>query len=359
MAAQQPVRGATKQMSAAEPAVGTFDYVGVWQHPIPTALVLDPRLLPSEKLVWIVLRVTMARPGAVITPTYDYLTAACSLARPTLSKALKVLQLTGWLKAGKRSTDGWVESNSYLMYDQDHSATYAHSTAFKDFARSCLLHGERLRSVVEAVATKFELLELLELARSKKIELLQNSGSKIIELPSSKKIELLEIPRSSKIELLRNVDFSSSSKIELPRVRGSSSCVNNTTAQGEEQKQLPIQMPKRVLVWPAVSEITKAGCKADLAMLTDDVAQQVLDECAAARALGKVRNDTMFLRALITGAIAGTFVFSDAGYKVATERTNAAKRPTSTLTAAASIDEKRSAQRDFERMQAEFGVANA
>ena len=176
--------------------------------------------------------------------------------------------------------------------------------------------------------------------------------------PSSKKIELLEVPGSSKIELLRNVDFSSSSKIELPRVRGSSSCVNNTTAQGEVQKQLPIQLPKRVLVWPAVSEITRAGCKADLAMLTDDVAQQVLDECAAARAQGKVRNDTMFLRALITGAIAGTFVFSDAGYKVATERTSAAKRPTSTLTAAVSIDEQRLAQRDFERLQAELGVAN-
>lgn len=107
-----------------------------------------------------------------------------------------------------------------------------------------------------------------------------------------------------------------------------------------------------------LGEITKAGCKADLAMLTDDVAQQVLDECAAARAQGKVRNDTMFLRALITGAIAGTFVFSDAGYKVATERTNAAKRPTSTLTVAVSIDEQRLAQRDFERMQAEFGMAN-
>ena len=81
-----------------------------------------------------------------------------------------MLQLTGWLKAGKRSTDGWVESNSYLMYDQDHSATYAHSTAFKDFARSCLLHGERLRSVVEAVATKFELLELLDSFAITKIE---------------------------------------------------------------------------------------------------------------------------------------------------------------------------------------------
>jgi len=187
-------------MSAAEPAAGTFDYVGVWQHPIPTALVLDPRLLPSEKLVWIVLRVTMARPGAVITPTYDYLTAACSLARPTLAKAIKVLQLTGWLRAGKRSTDGWVESNSYLMYDQDHSATYATSIEFQEFARSCLLHGERLRSVVEAVATKFELLELVRLARSKKIELLDKSGSKKIELPSSSKNELLVINRSSKIE---------------------------------------------------------------------------------------------------------------------------------------------------------------
>ncbi len=344
-------------MSAAESAAGTFDYVGVWQHPIPSALVLDPRLLPSEKLVWIVLRVTMARPGAVITPTYDYLTTACSLARPTLSKALKVLQLTGWLKAGKRATDGWVESNSYLMFDQDQSATYAHSIAFKDFACSCISHGERLRSVVEAVATKFELLDLLELARSKKIELLGKSGSKNFELPSSKKIELLEIPGSSKIELLRNVDFSSSSKIELPRVRGSSSCVNNTTAQGEEQKQLPMPLQKRVLVWPAVSEITKTGCKADLAMLTDDVAQQVLDECAAARAQGKVRNDTMFLRALITSAIGGTFLFSDAGYKVANERTNAAKRPTST-SAGETDAEKRWAQRQFELLQNEFGVVN-
>ena len=157
------------------------------------------------------------------------------------------------------------------MYDQDLSATYVGSIAFQEFARSCLLQGERLRSVVETVATKFELLDLLELACSKKIELPGQSSSKKIELPRSKKIELLEVPGSS--------------KIELPRVRGSSSCVNNTTAQGEVQKQPPIQLPKRDLVWPAVSDITKAGCKADLAMLTDDVAQQVLDECAAARAL--------------------------------------------------------------------------
>ena len=115
-------------------------------------------------------------------------------------------------------------------------------------------------------------------------------------------------------------------------------------------------MQQRVLVWPEVSEITKAACKADLAMLTDDVAQQVLDECAAARALGKVRNDTLFLRALITNAIAGTFVFSDAGNKVATERSNAGKRPKSTLFDTQTEDEKLYAQRQFERAQAMFGV---
>jgi len=117
-------------------------------------------------------------------------------------------------------------------------------------------------------------------------------------------------------------------------------------------------MPQRVLVWPEVSGITKTACKSDLAMLTDDVAQQVLDECAAVRALGKVRNDTMFLRALITRAIAGTFVFSDAGNKVATERANAGKRPRSTLFALQTEEDKIYAQREFERMQAMFGVTN-
>jgi hypothetical protein len=308
----------------ADTVESTFEYVGSWQQPIPTALVLDPRLLPSEKIVWMVIRVTQMRPGAAITTTYDFLAQASGLSRPTLSKALKALQLTGWLRAHRRSTAGWVESTRYLMFDSDNSLPYVKSIEFQEFATLCLCQSNRLREVVSAVAKKFSLMELLE------------ASSKKSELPSSKKILLPENPGSKVFLPPENVDFSSSKEFLLPRTRGSgsSSSVNDTTASVRAAGA-------RELVWPNASAQTKSACGTDLALLPGTQAQEILDEFSAALARGGVRNATVFLRALIQSAIAGKFIYSDAGADVAAKRMREPLRPTSTLIAPPESDEDR------------------
>jgi hypothetical protein len=94
------------------------------------------------------------------------------------------------------------------------------------------------------------------------------------------------------------------------------------------------------LVWPIISDATrKTGERELMAVKDDPLAQQVLDEFAAAIGAGKARNPTTYLRALIHAAVRGDFSFTDAGQRVAASRQRSTPAETQARDADRRIDE--------------------
>ncbi|ECF8073985.1 helix-turn-helix domain-containing protein [Salmonella enterica] len=96
----------------------------------PRALILDMRLSPLDKMCWIMIRQYALQNDGAIFPSYDelqkLLSSPCSglASRDTVSRALIMLRLTGWLSLCKRvrDTGGRVRGNIYAQHDEPLSA---------------------------------------------------------------------------------------------------------------------------------------------------------------------------------------------------------------------------------------------
>ncbi|EBI1834952.1 helix-turn-helix domain-containing protein [Salmonella enterica] len=96
----------------------------------PRALILDMRLSPLDKMCWIMIRQYALQNDGAIFPSYDELQKLLSspgsglASRDTVSRALTMLRLTGWLSLCKRvrDTGGRVRGNIYAQHDEPLSA---------------------------------------------------------------------------------------------------------------------------------------------------------------------------------------------------------------------------------------------
>ncbi|EHC5874121.1 helix-turn-helix domain-containing protein [Salmonella enterica subsp. enterica serovar Eastbourne] len=96
----------------------------------PRALILDMRLSPLDKMCWIMIRQYALQNDGAIFPSYDELQKLLSspgsglASRDTVSRALTMLRLTGWLSLCKRARDtgGRVRGNIYAQHDEPLSA---------------------------------------------------------------------------------------------------------------------------------------------------------------------------------------------------------------------------------------------
>ncbi|HFW4839769.1 TPA: STY4528 family pathogenicity island replication protein [Salmonella enterica subsp. enterica serovar Wangata] len=96
----------------------------------PRALILDMRLSPLDKMCWIMIRQYALQNDGAIFPSYDELQKLLSspgsglASRDTVSRALTMLRLTGWLSLCKRvrDTGGRVRGNIYAQHDEPMSA---------------------------------------------------------------------------------------------------------------------------------------------------------------------------------------------------------------------------------------------
>ncbi|EAT4156198.1 helix-turn-helix domain-containing protein [Salmonella enterica] len=96
----------------------------------PRALILDMRLAPLDKMCWIMIRQYALQNDGAIFPSYDELQKLLSSpgsglsSRDTVSRALTMLRLTGWLSLCKRVRDsrGRVRGNIYAQHDEPMSA---------------------------------------------------------------------------------------------------------------------------------------------------------------------------------------------------------------------------------------------
>ncbi|MDJ6851787.1 STY4528 family pathogenicity island replication protein [Salmonella enterica] len=105
-------------------------FTGNLHDAYPRALILDMRLSPLDKMCWIMIRQYALQNDGAIFPSYDELQKLLSspgsgqASRDTVSRALTMLRLTGWLSLCKRVRDagGRVRGNIYAQHDEPLSA---------------------------------------------------------------------------------------------------------------------------------------------------------------------------------------------------------------------------------------------
>ena len=101
-------------------------FVGNVHDAFPRRLFLDNRLSPLDKTAWVMIRLYAQQNEGAIFPTYDELQVqlasphAEKASRETVSRALLMLRLTGWLSLCKRVRDdhGRVRGNIYAQHDE-------------------------------------------------------------------------------------------------------------------------------------------------------------------------------------------------------------------------------------------------
>lgn len=101
-------------------------FLGNVHDAVPRRLFLDSRLSPLDKMAWVMIRLYAQHNEGAVFPTYDEL--QCQLALPhsdkasreTVSRALLMLRLTGWLSLCKRVRDksGRIRGNIYAQHDE-------------------------------------------------------------------------------------------------------------------------------------------------------------------------------------------------------------------------------------------------
>lgn len=101
-------------------------YLGNVHDAIPRQLYMDSRLSPLDKTAWVMIRLYAQQNDGAVFPTYEELQLqlasphAGKASRETVSRALLMLRLTGWLSLCKRVRDdgGRVRGNIYAQHDE-------------------------------------------------------------------------------------------------------------------------------------------------------------------------------------------------------------------------------------------------
>ena len=305
----------------------SWAFEGTWSTPIPTAILFDQRLTPGDKVVWMQMRASMTSKNDAIKPTYDYLTETCGVSRSAFARTIKALRLTGWMGVRRLSTKDYIEGNQYALYDIDQTDASMLKPEAQAFVAECQLIPGRIGALAASVAARFN-MPVINLVLPGEAE---KTGSSKLELPEklcSSKLELSHFQGSNKMLLPENQQLTVGSKLLLPRTRDVVSSSSTTTTADVRAT--------RAYVWPKdFSELSQRSATINLAMLSEETAQQVLDELAAQLPRGTIKNATVYLRALIARALAGTFEYTDAGERIARARRNLANQVSvsSTMTA--------------------------
>src|SRR5476649_1695432 len=101
-------------------------FLGNVHDAFPRRLFMDTRLSPLDKTAWVMIRLYAQQNEGAIFPTYDELQLqlasphAEKASRETISRALLMLRITGWLSLCKRVRDahGRVRGNIYAQHDE-------------------------------------------------------------------------------------------------------------------------------------------------------------------------------------------------------------------------------------------------
>ncbi|WP_336844095.1 STY4528 family pathogenicity island replication protein [Providencia rettgeri] len=139
-------------------------FAGNIHDAIPRQLLLDSRLSPFDKLAWIMIRLHAQQNNGAVFPTYDELQFQLATphshkaSRETISRALLMLRLTGWLSLCHRVRDtrGRIRGNIYMLHDEPVNAFDAETLdpRWMDvLEKSCYHKNKSVRCVAQATLT--------------------------------------------------------------------------------------------------------------------------------------------------------------------------------------------------------------
>jgi len=133
-------------------------FLGNRHQSFPTAVVKDPVLEPVDKLIWMVIMLSVRETGGTtLFPGYDAIGKMANVSsRSTIARAIAILRATRWLSlcARVRKRSGRFNGNVYALHDEPLPLADAlHLDAdYMSFLDSALGHGHaRVRTVAQGV----------------------------------------------------------------------------------------------------------------------------------------------------------------------------------------------------------------
>ncbi|EHT3572130.1 helix-turn-helix domain-containing protein [Salmonella enterica] len=213
-------------------------FMGNVHDAYPRALLLDTRLSPLDKVAWMMIRQYALQNDGAIFPSYDELQQLLAspgsgqASRGTVSRALTMLRLTGWLSLCKKVRDeqGRVRGNIYAQHDEPLSARDAETfdPGWLDMVGDACRHKSRaVNETAWQILTSIQDDPMMR-HRHSRVTLI---AERLTRLPDA--VQLARIQSSAKIELstkeTENQPEILSSNIEL-----SHDCDENTLSSKRE-----------------------------------------------------------------------------------------------------------------------------
>ncbi|PJR58530.1 STY4528 family pathogenicity island replication protein [Raoultella sp. T31] len=315
-------------------------FLGNVHDAVPRRLFLDSRLSPLDKMAWVMIRLYAQQNEGAVFPTYDEL--QCQLALPhsdkasreTVSRALLMLRLTGWLSLCKRVRDksGRIRGNIYAQHDEPlglFDAEYFDPGWLDAVADACRHTNKTIRltaldvlqdikadtrmrhrhsrvALIEARLSTPQTPQEMVSSRQKKAfgsetEPGQNSQSSESELGVLKG----DILPGSDSELSRKSRDGGLVRKSNRYVRSFTQSVKDTYVGGERRLSWPTAIIERL------NTPDRDMLEQQLSALPDGLGQRMLDDLAGRMKATEVRNVTAYLLANLKRAREGQFNVGD------------------------------------------------
>lgn len=317
-------------------------FLGNVHDAVPRRLFLDSRLSPLDKMAWVMIRLYAQQNEGAVFPTYDEL--QCQLALPhsdkasreTVSRALLMLRLTGWLSLCKRVRDksGRIRGNIYAQHDEPLGlldAEYFDPGWLDAVADACRHTNKTIRLTALAVLHEIKSdtrmrhrhsrVTLIE-ARLFAPQTPQEMASSRQKKASGSETEPGQNSPSSECELgVLKGDILPGSDSELSRksrdgglvrksnryVRSFTQSVKDTYVGGENRLSWPTAVIERL------NTPDRDMLEQQLNALPDGLGQRILNDLAGRMKATEVRNVTAYLLANLKRAREGQFNTGDVG----------------------------------------------
>ncbi|EAA4447572.1 helix-turn-helix domain-containing protein [Salmonella enterica subsp. enterica] len=311
-------------------------FLGNVHDAVPRCLFLDSRLSPLDKMAWVMIRLYAQQNEGAVFPTYDEL--QCQLALPhsdkasreTVSRALLMLRLTGWLSLCKRVRDksGRIRGNIYAQHDEPlglFDAEYFDPGWLDAVADACRHTNKTIRLTALAVLQDIKAdtrmrhrhsrVALIEARLSAPQTPQEMVSSRQKKTPGSETEPGQKSPSSdSELSVLKG-DTLPGSDSELSRksrdgglvrksnryVRSFTQSVKDTYVVGESQLSWPTAVIERL------NTPDRDMLEQQLNALPGELGQRILDDLAGRMKVAEVRNVTAYLLANLKRAREGLF----------------------------------------------------
>ncbi|WP_411755087.1 STY4528 family pathogenicity island replication protein [Serratia sp. (in: enterobacteria)] len=322
-------------------------YLGNVHDAIPRQLYMDNRLSPLDKTAWVMIRLYAQQNDGAVFPTYEELQLQLAsphsgkASRETVSRALLMLRLTGWLSLCKRVRDdgGRVRGNIYAQHDEPlglRDAEHFDPGWLDAVAQACQHGNKTIRLTALSVLSEIKQdtsmrhrhsrVALIEARLSspqspQELALRQQASLPGSETELSQKIpSVTQRSPSSETELSINegaVLPSSVSELSLEtrgydRVRNPNCYVRSFTQGVKDTYVGASGKNDNRLRWPSVlienlTTVDRDNVEPQLQALPAPLGQQVLDEVAERIGTGEIKNVIAYLLATLKRARNGQF----------------------------------------------------